>query len=108
MKSSAIDCELNYAENKDGTFKCLSLKGKVGDFLYHPDLQTDIGESQSMFEITDKKEQKKLRFFTYKGNKYAAEESGDKFLVYDVEDLENVIGSMETKDGKPSLPITFI
>lgn len=108
MKSSAIDCELNYAENKDGTFKCLSLKGKVGDFLYHPDLQTDIGESQSMFEITDKKQQKKLRFFTYKGKRYAAEEKEEKFLVYDVEDLENVIGSMESKEGKPAMPITFI
>ena len=108
MKSSAIDCELNYAENKDGTFKCLSLKGKVGDFLYHPDLQTDIGESQSMFEITDKKEQKKLRFFTHKGTRYAVEQQGEKFLVYDADDLENVIGSMESKDGKPSLPITFI
>ena len=108
MKSSAIDCELNYAENKDGTFKCLSLKGKVGDFLYHPDLQTDIGESQSMFEISDKKEQKKLHFFTYKGKRYAAEESGDKFNVYDVDDLENVIGSMAMKEGKPALPITFI
>ena len=108
MKSSAIDCELNYAENKDGTFKCLSLKGKVGDFLYHPDLQTDIGESQSMFEISDKKTQKVVRYFTYKTKRYAAEQSGEQFLVYDAEDLDTVIGSMESKDGKPSLPITFI
>jgi len=110
MKSSAIDCELNYAENKDGTFKCLSLKGKIGDFLYHPDLQTDIGESQSMFEITDKKIQKKLRYLTYKGKRYAAELSNDKqsFLIYDAEDLDTVIGSMISKDEKPSLPITFI
>jgi hypothetical protein len=108
MKSSAIDCELNYAENKDGTFQCLSLKGSVGDFLYNPDLQTDIRESASMFQITQKTEQKKIRYFTYKGKRYASIPNEDKFDVYDAEDLNTIIGTMESKDGKPALPITFI
>ena len=108
MKSSAVDCELNYAENKDGTFQCISLKGKVGDFLYHPDLQTDIRESASMFQITEKKEQKKVIKFTYKGKKYAAMLNEDKFDVYDAEDLTTVIGTMGSKDGKPNLPIVFM
>ena len=108
MKSSAIDCELNYAENKDGTFQCLSLKGKVGDFLYHPDLQTDIRESASMFQITEKTEQKKVRYFSYKGKRYASVPNGNKFDVYDAEDLTTPIGTMESKDNKPSLPITFM
>ena len=108
MKSSAIDCELNYAENKDGSFQCLSLKGKVGDFLYHPDLETDIRESASMFQITEKKEQQKVRYFSYKGKDYASILSGDHYDVYDAKDLNIVIGKMESKDGKPALPIIFM
>jgi CRISPR/Cas system CSM-associated protein Csm4 (group 5 of RAMP superfamily) len=107
MKSSAIDCELNYAENKDGTFECLSLKGKVGDFLYHPNLQTDILESASQFQIK-KKEEKKVRYFTYKTKRYAATDSEGKFNIYDAEDLDTLIGTMESKDGKPIPPIRFL
>ena len=51
MKASAVDCELNIQENKDGSFQCLPLRGKVGDFLYHPDLNTDITESASQFKV---------------------------------------------------------
>jgi hypothetical protein len=40
MKAGAVDCELNKFENQDGTFTCITFKG--GDFLYHPDLDTDI------------------------------------------------------------------
>ena len=47
-------------KNKDGTFKCYPLKGSVGDFLYHPDIEKDILESASMFELTEKKEVKKV------------------------------------------------
>jgi hypothetical protein len=42
MKSSSIDCEINMKKNKDGTFTCLPLKGKVGDFIYNPVLRDDI------------------------------------------------------------------
>jgi uncharacterized protein YnzC (UPF0291/DUF896 family) len=54
MKSSAVDCELFSKENKDGTFQCLSLKGAVGDFMYHPDINIDIRESASQFAVSAK------------------------------------------------------
>jgi hypothetical protein len=42
LKSSAIDCEINYKKNKDSTFMCLPLKGKIGEYVYNPDLEIDI------------------------------------------------------------------
>jgi hypothetical protein len=51
MKSAAVDCELNIQENKDGSFKCLPLRGKVGDFMYHPSLDEDIRESASKYRV---------------------------------------------------------
>lgn len=107
MKSAAIDCELNYAENKDGTFKCLPLKGKVGDFLYHPDIQTDILESESMYQLTNTKEEKKLRAITYKGIRYLVEKTDTKFILYSPDNLEVALGEASIKDGNPSLPITL-
>jgi hypothetical protein len=47
MKAGAADCALNVAEN--GVL-CQSLKGSVGDFMYHPDLDIDIAESASKFD----------------------------------------------------------
>ena len=107
MKSAAIDCELNYAENKDGTFKCLPLKGKVGDFLYHPDIQTDILESESMYQLTNTKEEKKLRAITYKGIRYLLEQKDTKFILYSPDNLEVEVGEAAIKDGNPTLPITL-
>jgi hypothetical protein len=107
MKSAAIDCELNYAENKDGTFKCLPLKGKVGDFLYHPDIQTDILESESMYKLEDKKEEKKLKAITYKNIRYLVDLKDDKFILYNPDNLEVEVGEAAVKDGKPALPIVL-
>ena len=42
LKSSAIDCEINFKKNKDKTFMCLPLKGKIGEYVYNPDLEIDI------------------------------------------------------------------
>jgi hypothetical protein len=42
MKSSSVDCEINVKKNKDGSFMCLPLKGKVGDFMYNPVLKDDL------------------------------------------------------------------
>ena len=50
LKASAVDCELNFKQNKDGSFMCLPLNGKVGDFAYHPILQRDIAEA-AKFDI---------------------------------------------------------
>jgi hypothetical protein len=52
MKRAAVDCELNYEENKDGTFKCMTfLNAKVGDFMYDPDFATDI-EKTALLKVT--------------------------------------------------------
>lgn len=48
MKSVAVDCQLNFAENNDGTYKC-ALFGKVGDFMYHPNLIKDISLTQEEY-----------------------------------------------------------
>ena len=42
LKSSSVDCEINLNKNKDTSFMCLPLKGKIGDFLYRPVLDDDI------------------------------------------------------------------
>ena len=42
MKSAAVDCRLNLYDN--GDVQCLQLRGKVGDFMYHPVLEQDILE----------------------------------------------------------------
>lgn len=58
MKQSAVDCKLNKNENKE--LQCASftstgepktpqsLIGKIGDFLYDPDFETDLKLSQEM------------------------------------------------------------
>ena len=98
---------MNYEQNKDGSFTCLTLEGKVGDFLYHPDLQTDIRESASKY--AKKKETKVVKYFKdEKGTRYAMEEKDGKYLVYHPENLEVKIGELTVKDGKPKLPIMFI
>ena len=52
MKRAAVDCELNFEENKDGTFKCMTFLGaKVGDFMYDPDFPTDI-EKTALLKVT--------------------------------------------------------
>ena len=50
MKSVAVDCQLNYEDNNDGTFRCLSLGDSIGDFAYHPDLQKDIQETEARYK----------------------------------------------------------
>lgn len=108
MKSSAIDCELNYAENKDGTFRCLPLKGKIGDFLYHPDLNREIIESASSFKIKKQVQERELQYVSVKGVQYAIEKKEDKYYVYDRKDLSTVIGEMHVSEtGQPKLPISF-
>jgi ribA/ribD-fused uncharacterized protein len=52
MKAAAVDCELNYEQNKTDGYQCIPLKGKVGDFIYHPVLERDI-EGARRFEGLD-------------------------------------------------------
>ena len=42
LRSAAVDCEINLKKNKDSTFMCLPLKGKIGDYVYNPDLEVDV------------------------------------------------------------------
>ena len=107
MKSAAVDCELNHAENKDASFYCLKLEGKVGDYLYHPDLARDIAESESKHKIVSKVEKKLVFNFTDAGKEYSAVAKDDKFIVYARGNLEKPMGTMPSKDGKPTRPITF-
>jgi hypothetical protein len=58
-----------------------------------------------MYQLTEKKVEKKFRRFTYKNINYAAELVDDKYIVYDATDLETPVGEMASKDGKPALPI---
>jgi len=107
MKSAAVDCELNHAENKDASFYCLKLEGKVGDYLYHPDLARDVAESESKHKIIAKVEKKVIFNFTDGGKEYSAVGADDKFIVYARGNLEKPLGTMPSKDGKPTRPITF-
>jgi len=57
MKSSAVDCKLNYAENQEleeaKQFKCKSFAfANVGDFMYDPDFATDIQKTRLLNEGT--------------------------------------------------------
>jgi hypothetical protein len=49
MKTVSVDCQLNYEDNNDGTYKCLSLGDSIGDFAYHPILEKDIKETEARF-----------------------------------------------------------
>jgi ribA/ribD-fused uncharacterized protein len=51
MKTVAVDCALNYEENKDdkNKFACLGLEKSIGSFAYHPNLNRDIQETESAY-----------------------------------------------------------
>ena len=50
MKTVAVDCQLNFQDNNDGTFRCMSLGDSIDEFAYHPDLQKDIQETEARFK----------------------------------------------------------
>jgi len=123
MKAAAVDCELNIQENKDDSFKCMPLEGSVGDFLYHPDLLTDIRESASKYKETAAAPapavakpailpsqapgilRKKL-----KDSIYRLKPVDDGFEIYADNDdnLSRLLGTAGSKDGKPGPPIKWI
>ena len=128
MKSCAVDCELNIQENKDGTFKCLPLKGKVGDFLYHPDIDIDIRESASMYSVAEKAPaaaaavpaptlpagvtKKKFRDKIYLMKELKDESSGQitGFEMYAEDDMQmkRLLATAGAKDGRPGPPVKFL
>jgi len=124
MKSAAVDCRLNTYDNDDGTFSCLTLKGKVGDFAYHPVLADDILESSVAF-----KEQKaeavavpateKVIAIDLDGRKLLAAAVKDKatqvtisYDLYDAADKARTrkVGTMtaDPATGQPTGDATFI
>jgi hypothetical protein len=114
MKSVAIDCQLNVAENRDGTYQCFSLKGNVGDFLYHPDIALDKvkTESEYKFKKSDVRAGFKIKI---KEVSYQATENRNAsgvltgFELYDPTDIEykTLLGKTGVKDGKPAAPISL-
>lgn len=117
MKSAAIDCELNYKQNKDGSFKCLPLKGAVGDFLYTPDFDEDIANS-AKFDMGDavEKAMPKVSFQKYKGRIYRMRQILDEagkvtgFEMYDEHDgtFTARLGTAGIIAGKPGPPVVLV
>jgi hypothetical protein len=128
MKSAAVDCEINIKENKDESFQCLSLDGAVGDFLYHPDLETDIRESASKYSIKETPKvattpaavkpvepakpidyiKKALKGVIYRMKEIKKDGVLVGFEMYEDLDDGKLLGTSGAKDGKPSPPVKFI
>jgi hypothetical protein len=111
MKSAAVDCQLNAAENQDGTFQCLSLDKVVGDFVYVPELKADIAKS----EYTYKEEKRLVKAIKWKGVEYwagADKDAGGKiigFTLYAKADqiLSVALGTAGAKDDRPAEPVVI-
>ena len=111
MKGAAVDCTLNQSENRDGTFECVALPGKIGDFLYHPDLTIDkssegefkqkrVAEAVQGFDL-------KLRGVAYKAIDTMEDGVLVGFTLYDPIDLKRALGTTGVRDGKPAPPFTI-
>ena len=111
MKGAAVDCQLNAAENQDGTFQCLSLNKMVGDFVYEPELKADIAKS----EYTFKEEKRLVKAIKWKGVEYwagADKDAGGKiigFTLYAKADqiLSVALGTAGAKDDRPAEPVVI-
>ena len=111
MKGAAVDCQLNAAENQDGTFQCLSLDKVVGDFVYVPELKADIAKS----EYTYKEEKRLVKAIKWKGVEYwagADKDAANKiigFTLYAKADqiLSVALGTAGAKDDRPAEPVVI-
>jgi hypothetical protein len=109
MKGAAVDCQLNAAENQDGSFQCLMLDKVVGDFLYVPELKDDLAKS----EYTYKEEKRLVKGIKWKGVEYWAGADKDAegrltgFTLYAKTDrtLSVALGSTAIKDETPAEPV---
>ena len=138
LKSASVDCEINLKKNKDDTFMCLPLKGRVGDFMYNPILRDDILEAPQ-FQGPDGKDildttcvlgvkpresagmtlpdiYKGLKGVTYR-MRPVTNEAGDiiRFDMYEADQAdpkkkipEKLVGTAGVKDGKPGAPVKFM
>jgi hypothetical protein len=138
MKSAAVDCELNILENAEGdTFKCMPLRGKVGDFMYNPDINIDIMESASDVRVIAGPKPVASASVSVsaavkptpaapapavpalppgtirkklKDTIYIMKETESGFNMYGENDykLEKLLGTSSKKDGKPMAPVKFL
>jgi hypothetical protein len=111
MKGAAVDCALNMSENRDGTFECISLPGKTGDFLYHPDIaidQSSEGEFKQQ-KVADAVEgfDLKLRGVDYKAIDKVEGGVLVGFTLYNPADLKRPLGTAGERDGQPAPPFTI-
>ena len=94
MKTVAVDCQLNFKDNNDGSYRCLSLGNSIGDFAYHPNLQKDIQETEARFKLEPTVTETKPApsRLTYKGKDYfykvREDESQKGYIIYETTDLE--------------------
>ena len=123
MKSAAVDCRLNTYDNDDGSYTCLTLRGKVGDFMYHPLLSQDILESSVAFkekkaEVAAEPLRERVLAIELDGRKLIAAAVKDKstqitlsYDLYDAADKARVkkVGTMtaDPTTGNPTGDATF-
>ena len=50
MKTVAVDCELNFDDNNDGSYRCLALDESIAQAAYHPNLDKDIKETRDRYK----------------------------------------------------------
>jgi hypothetical protein len=109
MKSAAVDCELNIQQNNDGSFKCLPLEGRVGDFMYHPDLDIDIRESASKFKVATEPSGPvpTVIFKKLNGKPYRFKKTDTGFEMYAEDDakLTKILGTTGIKNDNPAPPV---
>ncbi len=112
MKSAAVDCQLNQAENLDGTYQCLDLTKMAGDFLYDPNLAADIAKTESSLQ----QKKRTIKPISYKGKEYlaaAVTDEDDKITSFELFDkadksLAFLKGTAAAKDGNPAAPIVLL
>jgi hypothetical protein len=121
MKSAAVDCSLNFKENKDGSFQCITIENAVGDFMYHPDIDIDIRESASKFAVEPARKAvepvkpakpvdyilKKFKDTIYRMKEVKTDGVVTGFEMYENVDGGKLVGKSGTKDGKPAPPVTW-
>ena len=84
-KAAAVDCQLNKADN-DKEIRCFVYEGTVSQFLYDPNLRSDVEESAQGVKI---EEAAPARFTDIKGIKYkgvrhymAVDRASGKTFIY--------------------------
>jgi hypothetical protein len=137
LKSASVDCELNNKKNKDGSFICLPLKGKVGEFTYSPIFNDDLLSApqfvQDGVNILDKvclttdvgaappapkaypDIFKSLKGVIYRMRPIVEDGEIVRFDMYEADQTtptkkipEKLLGTAGAKDGKPAAPVKLV